>query len=213
MNIHIVNFFFYLISYSFEFTYRFTEPYIVCFPLFDPWLWQWNKLPYSCKFISDLFFVRVYGDNCLSCIIKHWTTPPCYFTIYFTPCLSYTNKKSSPLLILKGSPLRLIVRFINTSFHIHFLLFIIWKQNFILILLNCCRWSSDFFDVNLVEEYKLSGFQWRKMSFILIRCYRPDFHILPFLISKQYGEGRMSLVLIFFSLLFLRIFPSNYYLS
>ena len=151
MNVYLIHFCLSLISYSFEFTYRSAEPYIVYFPLFYPWWWRWSNLPYSCEFVSDLFFVSIYGDNFLSCIIKHRATLACCCPILFTFYLSYTKTKSILLLILKSFPLWLIVHVINTSFHIHFPLFISWKQNVIFILLNCCRWSAYLFDVNLVK--------------------------------------------------------------
>ena len=71
-------------------------------------------------------------------------------TSFLVPCL---------LLVLKGFPLQLIFRFINTSFHIHFIFFIDWKQNIIIIHPTFCRWSADLLDVNLVKEYKLGGCQ------------------------------------------------------
>ena len=68
----------------------------------------------------------------------------------------------------------------------------------IFILLTCFIWSSDLFDVNLTKEYKVGGYQSRKLVFVVTGWYRPYFHLLPFDISKQYREGEMSQVVIFF---------------
>ena len=101
------------------------------------------------KLIWDLFFVSIYCDNFLSYIIEHRTNLPCYCPILFTLYFIHYEIKSSLLLVLKGCFLWLIVRVINISFHIHFPLFIYWKQNMIIIQLTCCRWSGDVFDMNL----------------------------------------------------------------
>ena len=125
------------------------------------------------------------------------TTLPCYCTILFAFDLSYNETKSYLLLILKGFHFWLIVCTINTSFHIHFNFFISWKQNIIFIHTTCCRWSTDLFDVNLIKEYKLGLRQWRKLVFVVIVWYMPYFHLLPFVIIKQYVEGEMSRFIIF----------------
>ena len=53
--------------------------------------------------------------------------------------------------------------------------------------------------MNLVKEYKLGGRQWRKLGFIVTGWYMPYLQLLPFVISKQYGEGEISCVVIFVS--------------
>ena len=101
---------------------------MVCFPSFYQWRWRQSKLPYSWKFISDLFFVSIYPEIFLSFIIEHRTMLLCYFPIFLTLYLIYTKKKPSLFLILKGCLIWLIVHVINTSFHIQFPLFVYWKK-------------------------------------------------------------------------------------
>ena len=64
-----------------------------------------------------------------------------------------------------------------------------------------CRWSSDLFDVDLVKEYKMGGFQQRKLVFVVTGLYMTYLHLPPFLIIKKYGEGEMIQVVIFVSVL------------
>ena len=125
-------------------------------------------------------------------------TLPCYFPI-FTFYFSHSEKELSLLIVLKGCFLRLIVRFINTSFHIRFPSFISWKQNITFINPTCCRWSTYLFDMNLVKEYKLGGCQWRKLVFVVTVWYMPYLQLTPSVISKQYGEGEMIWIIIFVS--------------
>ena len=198
MNVDIINFHLSLFSYSLEFTYIFTEPYLVSFNFVGPWWRRRSKLPYSWEFIQDLFFVSIYREIFLFYIIEHRTTLLCYFPI-FTFYLSHSETESSLLLVLKCCFLLLIDRFINTYFHIHFPFFISWKQNITFIHPTCCRWSTDLFDMNLVKEYKLGGCQWRKLVSVVTGCYMPYFNLPPFLFSKQYGEGEISRVVIFVS--------------
>ena len=92
-----------------------------------------NPLRRRCSHLS------IYRDNFLSFIIEHRKTLPCYFHIFFNLYLIHSKTEQSLLLVLKGSFLRLIVSFINTSFHIHFTFLIYWKQNIIIIHSTCCR--------------------------------------------------------------------------
>ena len=144
-------------------------------------------------------FVSIYRDNFLSCIIEQRTTIPCYCPIFFTLYPSHSEIELSLLLILKGCFLRLIFRFINTSFHIHSPFFISWKHNIIFIQPTCCRWYADLFEMNLVKEYKSDGCQWRKMVFVVTEWYMPYLHLLNFVFSEQYGEGEISWFVIFVS--------------
>ena len=134
------------------------------------------------KFNSDLYFVSIYGYNYLSCLIKHRTTIPCYYTILFTFYLSYTKTKFTLKLIIKGYPFWLIVCVINTYFHIHSPFFISWKKN-LFVLPTWCRWSANLFDLKLVKEYKLDGCQWRNLGFVVTGWYMPYFHLYPFVFS------------------------------
>ena len=84
------------------------------------------------------------------------------------------------------------------SFHIHSPFFVSWKQNITLIWQTCWGWTTDLFDMNPVKEYKLGGCQWRKLGFIVTGWYMPYFHLFPFLLSEQYGEGEISRVLSLF---------------
>ena len=162
MNVDFIHFHFSLLSYSLEFNYRLTETYLVSFNFFNPWWRRRSKLPYSCEFFKDLFFVSIYCDNFILCIIEHRTMLPWYCPI-FNFYLSHSEIEYSLLLVLKGWFLWYIVCFINTSFHIHFSYFSSWKQNITFINPNCSRWSAGLFDMNLVKEYKLGGCQWRKL--------------------------------------------------
>ena len=120
-----------------------------------------SKLPYYFQFVPKLFIVSIDRDNLLLCVIKHRTalTNYCPFLTFY---LSHTKIELSLLLVFKGWSLRLIICIINTSFQIHFPFFIYWKHNITFIWQTCCRWATDLFDMNVVEEYKLCGGQWRK---------------------------------------------------
>ena len=75
-------------------------------------------------------------------------------------------------------------------------------------------WSADLFVVDLIKEYKLGGCQRRKLVFVVTGWFMPYFHLLPFVINEEYGEGEISRVVIFVSVLsLLRIFFSTYSLS
>ena len=122
---HLIHFRLYLFSYSLEFTYRFAEPYHLCFHIFNPWWQRQSRIPYSSKLFYNWFFVTIYGDN----------PPPLYnqtpgkygllLTHMFTLYLGYTKKKLSLLLVLKGCHFLLIVfviKNISTStFHSSYL--------------------------------------------------------------------------------------------
>ena len=136
MNIDLINFNFSLLSYSLEFTYRFTEPYLVSFNFFDPWRQRKSKILYSCKFVHNLFFVCIYRENFLLRIIEHRTALTNYCSI-LNLYLSRTKTESSLFLVFKACSLWLIVCIINTSFHIHFPFFISWKQNITFIRPTC----------------------------------------------------------------------------
>ena len=157
-----------------------------------------SKLPYSFQFVPNFVFVSIDCDNFLLCVIKHRTALTNYCPV-LTFYLSHSKTDSSLLLLLKGFYLWLIVCFVNTSFHIHFPFFISWKQNITFIPPTCFRWSADFFDMNLVKEYKLGGCQWRKLGSVVTWWYMPYFHLFPFVFSKKYGEGEISRVVIFVS--------------
>ena len=131
MNVHLIHFRFYLLYYSLDFTYRFAEPYLVCFHIFDPWRRGRSKLSYSCEFISGFFLVSIYGGNFISYIIEDRTTLACYCPIFFTCNLSYTKIKPYLLLILKGCPFWLIFCVINNYLHIHFPFLMFWEKNYI----------------------------------------------------------------------------------
>ena len=73
------------------------------------------------------------------------------------------------------------------------------EKSFIFIILTYCRWYTYLFDVSLAKEYKLGGFQWRKMVFVVTGWYLTYLCLLPFVISKKYGECEMSWVVIFVS--------------
>ena len=191
MNVDLVRFNFYLLSYSLKFTYRFTEPYLVSFNFFNPWWQRRSKLPYSFLFVHDFFFVSIYCDNFLLCVFKHQTALTNYCPV-LTFYLSHNETESSLLLVFKACSLRLIVCIIHTSFHIHSPFFIYWKHNITLIWQTCWGRTTDLFDMNLVKEYKLGGCQWRKLGFIVIGWYMPYFRLFPFVLSKQYGEGEIS---------------------
>ena len=75
-----------------------------------------------------IFFVSIYSNSIISCIVKYRTTLTCCCPIFFTLYLSYTKTKLSLLLIIKDSPLWFIVCVINTYFHIHVPFFIYQKQ-------------------------------------------------------------------------------------
>ena len=122
------SFFFSLFSYSLEFTHRFTETHLVSFHFFEQWRRRKSKLPYSCKFVSDFFFVSIYFANLLSSKIEHRKMLPCYCPVFLNFYLCYTKTKYYLLLVIKGFPLRLIVHAINTSFHTHFNFWIYWKK-------------------------------------------------------------------------------------
>ena len=94
-------------SYSFWITYRFTDPYLVCFYL-DP-LWRWlSRISNSCKFFLYFFFVRINGHYLSPWIIKNRTSFACYRPI-LTFNLCYTKAEPSFLFILEGGLFRLIV--------------------------------------------------------------------------------------------------------
>ena len=62
---------------------------------------------------------------------------------------------------------------------------------------NCRRWSNYLLDVDLIEENKLVRCQKKKLLFFVPVRYMPHFHILSFVINKQYEEGEMSRVVVF----------------
>ena len=169
------------------------------FYFFNPWWRRRSKITYSCENSFMIFFVSIYRDNFLSCIIEHRTTLPCYCPILFNFYLSHSETESSLLLVLKGCPLWLIFLFINTSFQIHSPLFISWKHNIIIIQPTCCRFSADLFGMDIFKEYKLGGWQWRKLFFVVTGWYMTYFHLFPFIFSEQYVEGEISQVVIFVS--------------
>ena len=191
MTVDIIHFNLSLLSYSLDFSYRFTEPYLVGFNFFDLWWRRRIKLPYSFLCVHHLFFVRIDCDNFLLCVIKHRTALTNYCPI-LTFYLSHTKTESSLLLVFKCCFLWLIVCIINTSFFIHSPSFCSWKHNITLIWQTCWGCTTDLFDINVVNEYNLYGFQWRELGFILIGWYMHYFHIFPFVLSKQYGEGEIS---------------------
>ena len=66
------------------------------------------------------------------------------------------------------------------------------------ITFTCIRWSTEFLDVDPIEENKLGRYHKRMLLFFLPGWYMPHFHLLPFVINKRYGEGEMSRVVVFF---------------
>ena len=136
MNVDLIHFNLSLLSYSLEFTYSFTDPYLVSFNFFDPWWRRKSKINYSFQFVPRFFFVSIDRDNFLLCAIKHRTSLTNYFPV-LTFYLSHTETELSLLLVFKGCFLLLIVCIINTSFHIHFLFFIYWKHNITFIWPTC----------------------------------------------------------------------------
>ena len=91
----------------------------------------------------------------------------------------------------------MIVRVIFTGFHIHFLLFISWKPYVVFFHQAYHRWSTNFLDVEIIEENDVGGCQTWKFFFVILGWFMPYFHLLPFLINEQYGEGEMSRVFVF----------------
>ena len=51
--------------------------------------------------------------------------------------------------------------------------------------------------VDLIKENKLGGYQRRKLFFIVPGWDMTYFHLLIFVIDKQYVEGELSLVVVF----------------
>ena len=115
------------------------------------------------------------------CIIEHRTTIPCYCPI-FTFYLSHSKTESSLLLALKGCFLLLIFCLINTSFHIHFPLFIYWEQNISFVCPTCCRYSADLFDVDLDKEIQVGWISMKESVFCLNSIVHALFTPLPFCI-------------------------------
>ena len=72
------------------------------------------------------------------------------------------------------------------------------EKNIIIIYPTCSRWSADLFDMNLINEYKSGGCQWRKLFFVVTRWYMSYFCLLLFVFSKQYVEGEISWFVTFF---------------
>ena len=65
-------------------------------------------------------------------------------------------------------------------------------------------------DVDLIKENKLGGCQIRKFFFVVPVWDMPYFHLLPFVISKQYVEVEMSRVVVFFYIAEFNFAPTIY---
>ena len=98
VNVDLMHFKFSLLSYPLEFTYRFTEPYLVSFNFFDPWWQRRHKLTYSFQLVPHFFFVSTDCDNFLLCVIKHRTALTNDFPV-LNFYLSHTEIESSLLLM------------------------------------------------------------------------------------------------------------------
>ena len=141
--------------------------------------------------IISVFFVCINGHYLFSLIIENQTSLACYGT-FFTFDIGYPKSESFLFFALEGFLFRFIVHVIFTPFNINVPVFISWKPCVMFVTFTCNRWSTDFFDVELIEENKLVRCQRRKFFFLIPVWDRLHFHLLPFVINEKYVEGEMS---------------------